>query len=635
VFNTSLELGNIMQWYAPDVRYCLDTRRGLFPGLAAQLDRVRVALSDPDHPQKDWQDLFRERAVDQAAISLFRNSENHRKQAQLWWSGAEHWRQRFADHRVLVFSWSGPGKTWPADEWIKDLNRQAFGEAPEAERPPLRGTPAPESPSTWMLYLQGVDPTPQLVGDAAMQQFRYRQHNFWTVQGLEVGSMVFVGTSTTLSGSSGALGPVFSFSLQKLTRTPLTDFGPPAIPILALRAARRAVAENPLDADTHKLLLTATETLRTYQEDFWAGIIRSPRSQHPSVLRDRIRQTQMLASAYHAVQLQSDNPELHEELAKVYLQQNLRDLALEHIQLAFKGHESRIMAGKYGPKNPKEREMVLKEYYNKMVDPIDKSVRRRLAKFRDNTAMLTPPQKVQFALIEPFDEFVEGGGVDRTALGLGKKAFDLLTAIDEKSLTKDEQPLYLRLRFDLLLAIGNVDVAKANIEQPEVRKAIPPLDLAQIQLFVGGALGEYANMDEALLSIEKELQERVRQTGENLSASRAGCVASAFFGPTMQSGNAMALALTLQTLPVGLTDDGKEVVMPFGRYFLASKIDAEVNNDYFNAKALRGMLALEAGDTKRARAILEDTLKEAGADRFFSDRRIAQRYLDLLKEQAR
>ena len=49
----------------------------------------------------------------------------------------------------------------------------------------------------------------------------------------------------------------------------------------------------------------------------------------------------------------------------------------------------------------------------------------------------------------------------------------------------------------------------------------------------------------------------------------------------------------------------------------------------FNSKTLRGMIALEAGETAEARRLLDDVLREAGDD-FYTERPVAERYAALL-----
>jgi Tfp pilus assembly protein PilF len=52
-----------------------------------------------------------------------------------------------------------------------------------------------------------------------------------------------------------------------------------------------------------------------------------------------------------------------------------------------------------------------------------------------------------------------------------------------------------------------------------------------------------------------------------------------------------------------------------------------------NSRTLRGLLALESGDTAKAAELFAEALRIAGPDVRFSDRTIAERYLELLRAQ--
>ena len=70
-----------------------------------------------------------------------------------WWIEADQWRQRYADNKVALFSWSGLRDSWPNDTAIADYNRQAFGEV--MRRPPATGAPAAQTLTFWTLYSEG------------------------------------------------------------------------------------------------------------------------------------------------------------------------------------------------------------------------------------------------------------------------------------------------------------------------------------------------------------------------------------------------------------------------------------------------------------------------------------------------
>jgi hypothetical protein len=605
VFNAGFDLANYLPWFAPDVKYFMDTRFSLYAGQAEMYEKARRALADSALPAEDWQSLFLERDIDQVAIVAFR-TDLHARLLTRWWVDADHWQQRYADNRTLVFSWSGPGKSWELDAACTELNRQAFGEIPEDKRPPLGGAPPPRGLSFWTQYLDGVPPTPGLVGECNLQKARFIVTHEWMYAHYTIGSIMR--RSQPILGIAFALSPVLEIQLMSAQISPPIDYGPPALPILMVRGARRAVAENPLDPACHKVLLEANETLRGFQEEHWAGQ-RSP-------LRNQLRQVQLVASVYNLVQLQPDNPDYHETLAKIYLQKNFRDLALDHFQQAYKGHEARFASGKYGSRTPKEKDAALKNYREKNIDPLDQTVRVRLAQFKETSEKLAPLQKVANALHQRFQEFGEKGK-EETPLGLGKKAWDILMETDQTTLAKEEVHTYLLSRFDLALSMGRVDIVAEDLKNENVRSALPPAVLAQFELLAAAAVGDYQTMDQALALIEQQQREGIRLVGEEIKRRRTRCAPSMVLVPLQHfaTGLVVGVIQTLETLEFERIVAGK------------------AHNDLFNTKTLRGIVALEAGDTNQAREIFQTTLREAGSEHFFSDRPIARRYLDLLNQQ--
>jgi hypothetical protein len=599
VFNTSIDFGNCMPWFAPDVKYFMDTRFSLYTGQAAAYDKARRALTDASVPAADWQTLFQERDIDQVAIMNLLAGGRVVK----YWFAADQWRQRYADQRMMVFSWAGRDKRWESESADDDWNRQAFGTVAPAKRPPATGVAPPQTPGLWMLYLEGVGRPAAAVGEFNVQQTYYQLK-----RELHAGSRYgFIFFCATLTNGAMSLPPSLAVLLNEFKPR---DLGPPALPILMVRTARLAVAENPLDPDSHRALLIANEALRNVQEDFWAQ--RQARAPHPSALRDRLRQTQLLASAYNLARLQPDNPDNHHNLADLYAMQNQLDLALAHRQLALKALEKLLTSGKNAPKNPKDRDAALKNYHDKNIKRLEDSVRGRLADFKENSGNLKPLDKVIYARNKLFKEFGEKG-VEESLLGLAQKAWDVLTEIDQNSLTKEDLHKYLLIRFDLALSMGRVEILADDLKHEGVRAAVP----APIQLLAAGALGDYQAMDEALALIEQQQREGLRRLGEDIKRQRTRCAPSMVLAPT-------------QPFPAGLIAGLTNVAhtLVFERIAVSN-----AHYDLFNAMTLRGIVALEAGETEHARDLFQATLNEAGSEHFFSDRPIARRYLDLLNQQ--
>ena len=499
VFNGP-DLGHYLPWFAPEVKYYLDSRFSLFPGQIGTFHKAREALLDPSKPVEDWQVLFNERKIDQVVLAnLTRPQETRLPLIFKWWFEADRWRHRYADNRIAIFSWAGPKGPWPVGTALDDFNHQAFGDG--ARRLAENGAPAPQTLSFWTLYFDGVGQQPAAVGEVNTLGMYYQSKVQPKPPPLATISLLH-----------------FYIDLPWMQQIPLAslqypvDLGPPALPILMVRAARQAVADNPLDATCHRAMLDASRMVRN-QEDYWYI------GPFPSAMRDQARKTQMIASAYHAVQAQPDNPELQDILASIYEQQGLFDLALEHRQLAFKGFETKVLSGKSPLKSQKDKEFALKDFYAKKVAPLEESVKSRLKSFKENVGPRSPLEKVIFARTGQFQEHGVRG-VEKSELGLGKKALEMLFQIDVKSLKPDEQQIYVAFHFDLLLSMGNVDAVASGLKVENIRNVLPPAGYAHVQMLSAAGLGDYATLDEALAVLETDLQKRVPGGKDELKNKR-------------------------------------------------------------------------------------------------------------------
>jgi tetratricopeptide (TPR) repeat protein len=102
---------------------------------------------------------------------------------------------------------------------------------------------------------------------------------------------------------------------------------PVGIVYAAIRAARRAVAENPDDANSHLVLGRGYVVLaNTTAERSWSA-------RHPQLLR--VRQLQASAALNRAVELNPRLAQAHFDLAKLYLSRgyNCLDLAVSHLKV--------------------------------------------------------------------------------------------------------------------------------------------------------------------------------------------------------------------------------------------------------------------------------------------------------------
>ncbi|MBI2805286.1 MAG: hypothetical protein HYX68_09945 [Planctomycetes bacterium] len=626
VFNISFEMGNYLSWFAPGVKYYADTRFHLFAGQTRQYTNVNKALIDPDQPREDWQTVFQERRIDHVAMEYLLTltiapDPKSPPRITKWWIDPDHWRQRYGDVRVFVFSWKGAKEAWPVNTVRNDWDRAAFGVVANDERPPAQGIKPAAAPTVWSLYLHGVGQRPVGVAQSKAQQVYFNQPS----PASYCSFIVATASLAPLPALPGChiLAPVTATLVEEITALNTRDRGPPAAAVLAVRSARKAVGDNPLDAESYQTLADAIDMVRTRQEDHWIGFRGPSRFGHPSSLRDRLRHYQIVAARYQVALLQPDNHEPHLELAQLYVENNLIDLALEHIKLAEKAIESRLAAGKdirgVYSKDPKKREALVRSFREKNVEPLEKKVKQRLAKFNSAGSKFSQVEQAVYAMRGPFQDFDSASGkVQQTTLGLGRTALDILEKIDPKSFKGKDQENYTQTVLALLLEMGRVDVVAENLAKSAALKEQQPLIFASYKVMSAGALGDYKAMDESLAVIEKAAR-------EDLERKKKEALARA------QSAVPMLSSAGMQTSPLALMLATRATVDSLIVAAGAVGQERQARNELCNLITLRGICALEAGDTKQAQAYFLRATKEAG-ELHFIDRPIALRYLALLKE---
>lgn len=641
VFNAEIDLGNLLPWFAPDVKHHLDSRFTLFADDVATFVKTRDAING-EKTEERWQARFEAHQVNQVAMMGFLGQEKDMMRMMHWWLTPEEWRQRYADKRVVVLTWAGANRRWPLESARDDLNRAAFGEVPESQRPPLHGTPPPQPQGGLAPYLEGVGP--QSVGPSENELRRIRfLLNGQIAQEMNARGCRLTALGASLAGQQaipgGALSlePAIAGLICSWMFSAPGQIGPAAIPVLMVRTSRQAVAENPRDVNAQTSLADSIEFLRKNQEDRWIGYVhqtgtldKKVREQlppwhviflesllkrpHPSPLRDRLRQLQHLSSCFNAMQLQPDNFGLHQTMAKLYLEQNMLDMALEHMQITESILEKRRAT--IPGEQAKNFEMGIKGFHDE-VDNLEKTVKQRLSKWKELPTK-TPFQSAYLAYNGKFQSLI-GANEISTPFGLGKKAFEMLGTIKDDQLADNERLDFVIMLYDLLLSMGRADVVAERLLDANVKKNLPPAIYSQYQLLAAGALGDYATMDQALTTMESAVREVVKvdqgraalaaATFATLAGMQAGYpnltqAAAAFFGPPQLLANTV-------------------VINYEGR-----------RGELLNIMTLHGAILLEAGENQKARSVFQQTVTESKDALFFADRVIARRYLELLDEQA-
>lgn len=623
VFNgASYEVGHYIAYYSPGVKYGLDGRFALYADRLPDYLKARKGLAT-DNPL-DWEDYFVTHHVEQVVVVNF--VKNFPQQMH-WWLDSDAWRQRDGDSRAVVFSWCGRGKHWPADAdaaW----NRKAFGRVPDDDKPPPAGAPLAQTPSQVTLYLEGVPPTPAGVSEFLLLGKRYGFDGFVrnTVgQGNFPASLVWMLASLTLlegPGSGMTFDPSFVITAWPWTRSKNAtralvpvDMGPPALPILMVRATRRAVAENPLDPQSRFYLIEAVDT-RNQLENYWAG------NNMAGGLREAMRKVQLTANFYALTQLQPENWEVHRKFAEILERERMLDLALEHMKAAEKLLENQKPVQ---PGDQKRIDEMLRQQ-REMVRILDKAVRERMAKWKDITGNLQAGKAtgaeiaLQKAAVAYEGEFEEMRGEQRVRvpIALGKTALDLLTTVKPETLPEQARLSDLQLRLKLLLAMGRPNEVMDVLKLENVRKSVPANLYATNLLFAGAALGDYDAVDKSLGTLEKAARENLDKMN-GLVRERAAKVAPTFlFMPKFGTTPAVAQSFAPYQELAGLHD-----------------LVSLQHNEFCTLITLRGIFALEAGNTDQARAAFERALGTLGTHYDATEAPIARRYLELLNEQRR
>ncbi len=347
VFALSPEVAQYAAWFCPGEKQFFDHRYSLFPETARDYEAVCRALEPDRVPDQggeqatDWRQVLREHGV---GIVVFYEREPQRLFAVLprLASDPKQWTLLHVAGQALIAGWNEarpPGAFAPL---ALNADRLAFGlqdaraqrELPAAPEqgpehlPPRRdfwGRLAhPAASPTWesaasSVYLHYFD-------DSRPQQQRSVVSSYAAslatlpalpsavpqalLQLMSAGKVFFSREDKFLLRDD--LGP---FLAQLLERSP-------ALPLLAIRAARRAVAANPEDSNAWLRLGQAYLLLRLVTCE------RSAEGLLPPLVQ--LRHVQIVTALEQAVQLDSDLEAAHHELADLYGQSNYLDQALEH-----------------------------------------------------------------------------------------------------------------------------------------------------------------------------------------------------------------------------------------------------------------------------------------------------------------
>jgi hypothetical protein len=649
-FNTNPEVVNYVAWFAPEWRGFLDQRLHLFNGAAKDYTDVRRSLAEAWQGLKGgprWRKPLGERGMQVVVFyepDMIPRGDHFNDLPALRFVLAlpEEWPPLFLGGRASVFAWrsengarlaylagrEGLGWAQPfvplpfADREI-DADRLAFG--PDAVQAPGKW---PEPPArewyqtAWhAIWRPEAGPTSDAEEARLLTlQFLSVSVNFYELEALRVrlagvAAAAGLGVPATVGGAC----PVALVRLvNQLHMTPgwarpqtqagralsvwdarvreshwmFRDVAPPALLYRALRAARRAVADSPGDADSWLVLAQAYKGL-TYQT--------AERSFAPVTVA-LIRRAQLAAAARNAVQNDPDLQPAHALLWQHYDQIGYFDLMVKHRRASLECQKE--LQRRFGPQvQPGETaEGAQKRLENeeKLVkDVLEKELKRRQDQYLLTAANRPKLERALIALGK--HERYPGQFL------LAEKAREALEQIDSGDSKRDIARGALE-QFDLYFNTGNLKDARANLT-PEVGALLSAHPLVRLrayewyQLLLAAAAGDYDEADAAVESLREKLD-----SDGNMAAS------------ALMAENVKQFLLQQATVATERVNVFGALMLWMGAGgppLLGEELRAEgmmlvrsMSSRQADLRAIQGWLALERGDNEKARDRLQKALLE-------------------------
>ncbi len=386
----------------------------------------------------------------------------------------------------VVFGWRDPARSGggnPYAGWEVDFSKLAFRPDESEVAPSARPTskphwsdafwkPAPPSRSPGRdestVFLRKAESlrrtaplSHQLAWEVAQSAGLVGAAGGWTGLCGPVDAMLRLGTLDPPIPETGPLPPItrLTFGLNQRFIFQRGD-APVGVLYCAIRAARRAVAENSADANAYFALGGAYGALlTTTSERSWA-------TQHPEILR--LRQIQASAALNRAVSLNPKLAAAHVELARLYTSLNCLDLVVFHLRAY-----QEIPPRWGGPRKDDPNSEAIESELNRLTKIVDRE-----------TA----------AVAKETGRSVLDRALMANQRGLGGQARDLLLTSDVSAFGK----VGMELEIDLLLRTGRPeDVLEWMTE--ELRSSLGDFTYHWLRTQAFAAVGDYDFADAELV----------------------------------------------------------------------------------------------------------------------------------------
>jgi hypothetical protein len=658
IFAVAPELAGYLAWFDPGEKQFCDHRYPLFSAVARDYETVCRALQPDLVPPrsssgplerervKPWRQVLRDHGV---GVVVYYEREPQRLFGVLRRLARDpkHWTLLDVEGNALIVGWNEARKAGEFDRLAFDPDGLAFGASLDQALPtaPDQGPGQLPGPEGWLdqLVPKAVAPAPwesaaatvylYLFNDPEVAKRQRNQH--WrnsslpkyaaSLAGLPALPQAALSTAFQLTSSRrllfpedasprflsrGELGPYFAHLVDR----------PPALPLLAVRAARQAVAANPRDANAWLRLGQAYLLLRNFTVEHSAEGLLPPLNQ--------MRHVQIATALEQAVRLNPDFEQAHHELAALYGQRKYYDLALEHqreeLRLAWPPDRRAGESADEFAARTSRREFLVTD-----TAKLAEQVRDAREKYAANSRALQGDRLAQADMA--------------LKLGLARQAVEeILLATPAEVLG----PAGIKLELEMLLLAGRIDEVRAILGDPDLEASkhglrqtelFPPQygngrplypvpyrwsAFEWLRVLQSAAVGDYAQAHADLRSLRAELAAGRKRMQDRLAGFDD--IVRAFLPGLLSGPSPLAPAFAAYNLQQAI--DEKEALQLGESALRAQQADLCV---------IEGLLALEQGNTRAARSALAEATKldaqPAAAPVSFAGAPIAADYLGSLK----
>ena len=282
------------------------------------------------------------------------------------------------------------------------------------------------------------------------------------------------------------------------------DQGPKGLLYLAVRAARRAVHDNPDDPQAYLVLGEAyRRMLQNTREQTWDPPQRLWDKRPPRLpLLYRVRTAQAAAAYAHALVLNPNLEQAHMGLISLYQDLNYQDEVLAHLKEVLRCNE---VAGRRPGETAEQFRARLLDLRD-LVDRKAKDVADQLDKFEVKSAGMSVFEKAETA----WQEF-----------GLAGKALSILLASDVSVFDKAGMALEL----ELLLHTGRTAEVRDWPDAVRARDLLGAQRYLEVQVQLAAASGDYRQADDDLEELAEELHTVKGPGGDRLPIRAAESLA--------------------------------------------------------------------------------------------------------------